>query len=284
MNKTMYKYNLPVNTVLSTLAYRVYSVLCHSNRPISLSSLASYLHESVWSVKRAVNEIQKKGLWRIKFQILTDVLAKDDIYNLTNNTLNDILLSKKRNIHPTGINSACALWPMKVKIKEYLVSLLTKDMNKLRYWCREIGYSVNDSMNKEDLLVFLHDDYLVRFVKYHMTKMGTAFLDITEKELLKFFGYWLRTYRKGRRLNHTRVQEELREELDRVFPDGKYDPKEDMEVQALLYQEVEKIDMEEVCKRLESYKHCNILTITKERSFYEEEKIYESELVSGFDA
>ena len=228
-------------------------MLCHSNRPISLSSLASYLHESVCSVKRAVNEIQKKGLWLIKFEVLTEVLAKDDIYN-TNSTLDNILLSKKRNIDPTGKNSACTLRRMKVKIKEYLVSLLTKDEKKLRYWCRELGYSVNDSMDKEDLMVLLHDDYLVRFVKYHMTKVGTAFLDKTEKEFVKIFGYWLRTFKKGWRSNYKDAQQELKEELVRLSQEEKYDPQEEIEANQAFYAEFLKIDWKGVPNRLEAYR------------------------------
>ena len=250
MTTTIFRNQPPICMVLSATSYRVYSVLNRNNRAISLSSLASILHKSIRSIKRAINEIQQKGLWSVKFQILTDILVKDSIYILTDNTLDNILSCKKRNNDPTGKNSACVDRRMKGRIKEYLVSLLTKDEKKLRYWCRELGYSVNDSMDKEDLLILLHDDYLVRFVKYHMTKVGTAFLDKTEKEFVKIFGYWLRTFKKGCRPNYKDVQKELKEEVDRVFPDVDNSQNEDTELDAELYEEVKKIDMEEVNKNL----------------------------------
>ena len=105
-------------------------------------------------------------------------------------------------------------------------------------------------MEEKELLILLHDDYLVRFVKYHMTKVGTAFFDKTEKEFVKIFGYWLRTFKKGWRPNYKDVQKELKEEVDRVIPDVDNSQNEDTELYAELYEEVKKIDMEEVNKNL----------------------------------
>ena len=252
MNKLNICTRIPVFTVLSAHSYRVYDALCYYNHPLSLFALAQILHESERSIKRAIKEIKEKGFWCIKFQVLTDVLIKDDIYcvigNLNDVTLDNILSSKKyNNTYSTSINSACAqrtLWSMKVQIKEYLVSLLAKDVNKLRYCCKVLGVEDNASMDKQTMVDLLHDRILVRFVKYEMNKMGTAFFDKTEKELYNHYKSWL-----------FKNKEWLRDEVKKVFTKWKYDPKEEMEAGAFLYMESLKIDMGEVNKKFSTHRN-----------------------------
>ena len=248
---------------LSDSAFKVYCTLCVYNGPFTMTSLAIKLGKSERSISRAINEIKKHDLWLTKFQIQNDI----SVYNCINNTMvrGDNTYSPSRT---------------KVRVKDYIFSLLTRDAKRMRFICKLKGIAVDESTSKESLIEVLRP-YIIRFVNYFY-KPGSTFLDVTEMQMIKHFEYWFLsfTFGKGRKRSKN-DRKAIEEELLRA--DEKIHPIDEESTQDELYAELMRVTQKEEQKENYSLDE-DKLTILKERRFYEEEKVYESELVSGFDA